>query len=89
MYLHLGQDVSVRYEDIIGVFDLDTSTVSKSTRDFLSEAEKRGQVVYVTSELPKSFIICDRKRNKKGIYIYISQISTAALRGRVINNLDI
>lgn len=57
MYLHLGQDSIIRTRDILGVFDLDTTTVSRHTRDFLTAAEKAGQVVNVTSELPKSFIV--------------------------------
>ena len=43
MFIHLGQDTVVKKEDIIGIFDLDTATVSKRTRDFLSKAEKAGK----------------------------------------------
>lgn len=78
MYLHLGQETVVRTRDILGVFDLDTATVSKHTRAFLASAEKRGQVVNVTSELPKSFIVtCGLKPT-----VYISQISAATLKKR-------
>ena len=45
MYLHLGQDTIVNERDIVGVFDLDNSTVSRHTRDFLSKAQKEGRVV--------------------------------------------
>ena len=37
MYLHIGNGVSVKEKDIIGIFDLDTSTVSKTTKKFLNE----------------------------------------------------
>ena len=40
MYLHLGQDTVVKFDSVLGIFDMDTSTVSKFTRDFLSKAEK-------------------------------------------------
>ena len=43
MYLHLGQDTIVNERDIVGVFDLDNSTVSRHTRDFLSKAQKEGR----------------------------------------------
>ncbi len=79
MYIHLGQDTLVKKDDIIGIFDLDTATVSKRTRDYLSKAEKQGKVINVSFELPKSFIVC-RKGNDK--IIYISQISTATLLKR-------
>ena len=57
MYLHLGQDTILRTKEILGIFDLDTATLSKHTRDFLARAEKEGRVVNVTGELPKSFIV--------------------------------
>ncbi len=57
MYLHLGQDTLVNTKDIIGVFDLDTSTVSRDTRAYLTGAEKAGKVVNVSMELPKSFVV--------------------------------
>lgn len=65
MYLHLGQDKVVSMDEIVGIFDLDTSTVSKATRDYLAKAEKDGCVTNVCTDLPKSFIVCigrDQKR---------------------------
>ena len=55
MYLHLGQDKVVSMDEIVGIFDLDTSTVSKATRDYLAKAEKDGCVTNVCTDLPKSF----------------------------------
>lgn len=81
MYLHLGQDTVVRTKEIIGIFDLDITTVSKHTRKFLTKGEKDGRVVNVTYELPKSFILCKNKRKKKSS-VYISQLSTATLLKR-------
>ena len=42
MYLHLGMDVVVRKCDIIGVFDLDNTSQSHITRDYLRRADKTG-----------------------------------------------
>ena len=41
MYLHLGNETIIRTKDIIGIFDLDSTTVSKRSRDYLAKAEKR------------------------------------------------
>lgn len=80
MYLHLGQETVVREEEVIGIFDLDTSTVSKHTRNFLEKAEKEKKVINVSYELPKSFILCSK--GKKDKRIYISQISSGTLKSR-------
>ena len=58
MYLHLGQSTVITTKDLIGIFDMDVTTVMKSSRDYLSKAEKSGQVVNVSYELPKSFVVC-------------------------------
>ena len=76
MYLHLGNDVVVTTEEIIAMFDIDACTVSKKTRDFLALAQKRGQVVNVSYELPKSFVVCQKDGTTT---VYISQLSTKTL----------
>ena len=79
MYLHLGQEKVIKTENIVGIFDLDTTTVSKQTRNFLNKAEKEGQVEVISSELPKSFILCTEEKEQK---IYLSQISPTTLLKR-------
>ena len=79
MYVHLGVDSLVKEEDIIGIFDLDSTTVSKHTRKFLNEAEKQKQVINVSFELPKSFILCGEKGKTK---VFISQLSSSTLYKR-------
>lgn len=88
MYLHLGQETVVKTRDIIGIFDLDTSTVAKSTRDFLSSSEKRGEVINVTDDLPKTFVVVSPKRDKKS-RVYISQLSSSTLQKRNSNYLGL
>ena len=56
MYLSIGQDMAVRDSAIIGIFDLDNTSTSPRTREFLAQAEKNGEVV-PCDELPKSFIL--------------------------------
>ena len=80
MYLHLGQNTVITHDEIIGIFDLDNTTVSKKTRDYLSKAEKEGRVNVVSYELPKSFIVCSDKNDD--FKIYLSQISCSTLLKR-------
>ena len=67
MYIHLGQETVVREADIVGIFDLDSTTISKHTRNFLNKAEKNGEVITITYELPKSFVLCKGKKERKRI----------------------
>lgn len=82
MYIHLGQETVVLLADVIGIFDLDTSTISKTTRNYLKKAEKDGDVINITYELPKTFIICRDQERPSGRRVYISQISSATLLKR-------
>jgi hypothetical protein len=79
MYLHIGQDAVVYDRDIIGIFDMDNTTYSKISREFLSSAEKSGNVLTVGEDIPKSIVLCDGDRGTK---IYLSQLGTATLKLR-------
>ena len=81
MYLHLGQSTVITTNDLIGIFDMDNTTVMKSTRDYLTKAEKSGEVVNVSYELPKSFVVCTDKKSKSK-KVYITQISPSTLLKR-------
>ncbi len=82
MYIHLGQETVVKKSDVIGIFDLDTATVSKKTRDYLARAEQNGDVVNVTYELPKSFVVCRNSTRASGRIVYISQLASVTLLKR-------
>lgn len=84
MYLHLGQSVMVRQRDVIGIFDLDNTSASFRTRKFLERAEREGRTVTVAEDLPKSFVLCQKEGDKA--LVYLSQLSSATLRGRAENN---
>ncbi len=79
MYLHVGNGESVKAEDIIGIFDLDTATVSKITKKYISENEKTKKVIYNDSDLPRSFIVFSKKDKEK---IILSRISSVGLKQR-------
>lgn len=82
MYLHLGEDTVVNSNKILGIFDMDTSTVNKATRDYLSKAEKEKRVIYVNYDLPRSFIVTEDK-------IYVSPLNTGTLLKRTRQELSL
>lgn len=82
MYLHLGENTVVRTDSIIGIFDMDTSTISKWTKDYLYNATKNKRVINVSMELPKSFVVCNENNEIK---VYVSQISSQTLMKRKSN----
>ncbi|MCH5187228.1 MAG: DUF370 domain-containing protein [Oscillospiraceae bacterium] len=79
MYLHLGGQTVVRERDIVAILDLETTSVSKKTKEFLRINEKMGLMENISDDIPKSYVICNENGNTK---IYISQISSATLLKR-------
>ena len=80
MYLHIGNGKSVRRDKIIGIFDLDTATVTKSGKDFISSMERSGNLIYDDMDLPRSFVLVEEEN---GSVIRLSRISTAGLKLRL------
>lgn len=80
MYIHIGNDYSVNTEDIIGIFDIENTTVEKCTKKLLERAEKNNLCVYTTYEMPKSFIITMKNGIEK---LYISQLSAMTIKKRM------
>lgn len=80
MYINIGQATVIKQEEIIGIFDIDNTTVSKKTRDYLNKAEKKKETYTVSFELPKSFIVCSNKNKKQKVYL--SQLSVQTLQKR-------
>ena len=80
MYINIGSDMAVRDKTIIGIFDLDNTTYSKHTRKFLSEAEKSGEVVTATEDLPKSFLLTSEFGMDR---VYLCQFNAATLEKRM------
>lgn len=79
MFLHLGGDIVVRLKDVIAILDLETTTISKISKEFLKVAEEEGFIVNISDDLPKSFIITEIEKKSK---IYLSPISSATLYKR-------
>lgn len=77
MYLHVGGDYLIRKDKIIGIFDIENTSISKHTRDFFKKSENEKNVINVSYDLPRSFIL--DKNNK----VYISPISPQTLLKRM------
>ena len=81
MSLHLGSSVVIRQRDVVLSRSKIPTTSSRITRDFLTQAQRAGQVVTVGDDLPKSFLLC---RDGAGeITVYLSQLSSATLLKRM------
>lgn len=79
MYIHLGESTVVKKSDVVGIFDLEKTSIEKGTRRFLKEAQEKGEVINVSMDLPRSFVVCIQKGKT---VVYISQISTVTLLKR-------
>ncbi len=79
MYLHLGGQTMVKLRDIVAILDLETTSVSKKTKDFLRINEKNSKILNVSEDIPKSYVICSENGSTK---IYISQMSSSTLLKR-------
>lgn len=80
VYLHIGNNYSVDVRDIVGIFDMDNTTVSGFTNRLLERAEKNREVFYATYELPKSFIITAKNGRNR---VYVSQLAASTLKKRL------
>ncbi len=79
MYLHIGNGKSVQKNKIIGIFDLDTSTISKVGKDFINRMQKLGRVEYEDYDLPRSFVLVEED---DGYKVRLSRISSGGLKMR-------
>lgn len=85
MFLHLGENTVISSSEIIGIFDMDNTTVSKATRDYLSKMQKYKKIIDVSLDLPKSFVLCKDRDSGENV-VYISPISTQTLLKRIQNS---
>lgn len=79
MFLHIGGDVVLPLKNIIAIMDIETTTISKDSKDFLKIAEEEGFIESISQDLPKTFIITEIDKKSK---IYLSPISSVTLQKR-------
>ena len=81
MYLHIGNNVMLPEKHIIGVFDLEITSQSKRTSEFLRQAEEESLVIDACEDIPKSFLVCDHPYHQQ--LVYLSELSSATLQRRM------
>ena len=79
MYLSIGNDMAVRDTSIIGIFDMDNTSTSKRTREFLARSERDGQVV-PCDDLPKSFVLTAEYGLDR---VYLTSLNASTLEKRL------
>lgn len=79
MFIHIGGDVVIPMKNIIAIMDMDTTTISKDTKEFLKIAEEEGFIESISMDLPKSYVITEYEKKSK---IYLSPISSVTLLKR-------
>lgn len=79
MYIHLGSGTIVNSADVIAIMDLESTSMSANTREFLKIVEEEGFVRNVSEEVPKTFVVCEVDGQS---VVYITNISSRALMGR-------
>ena len=79
MYLSIGNDLAVRESSVVGIFDMDNTTTSKRTREFLNKAEEDGQVI-PCDDLPKAFVLTAEYGLNR---IHLTSLSVSTLEKRI------
>ena len=75
MYVHIGGEYAVLIQDIVGIMDLENTSTSRVTREFLRRHEMEGRVVTTTPDLPKSFVVTRE-------CVYITPVTSTTLERR-------
>ena len=79
MYIDIATDFLIRDKNIVGIFDLDNTTVNNHTRNFLNEKQRQNKVIYLIKDLPKSFVLTEDGT------VYIVELSSQILRKRLVS----
>ena len=64
MYLHIGNGITVKKKDVIGIFDLDSSTVSHITKGYINKNQRDGNISYGDMDLPRTFVLVEEEKEK-------------------------
>lgn len=78
MYIHLGRDYVLNDRDVIGIFSLETTTITPRGREFLNYAQKNGAVVTLSDDLPQCYVLAGAPVDT----VYLSELSSAAMKRR-------
>lgn len=79
MFVNLENEISIKKSEIIGIFNLDTASVSPVTRDFLKKESEEMKIVYAGKRVPESFVLADNGISET---VYISSFLADTLVSR-------
>ncbi len=71
--------MAVSLNEIVAIMDIEKTTTTQISREFLKKSEEAGTVISISDDLPKSFIVTVRDEQQK---VYLSPISTSTLNKR-------
>ncbi len=83
-YLQLEKGESIEKSEIIGIFDIETASVSQGTKELFKRKDEERGVISLSNDLPKSFLVVD------GEYVdsvYITGLSTESIKKRLDNKI--
>jgi hypothetical protein len=83
--LHIGEEKIVFIKDIIAIMDIEKTTTSNNTREYLKICEERGMIETIGTDIPKSFIVTMQNGKQT---VYLSPISSATLNKRIKKDTD-
>lgn len=76
MYIHIGGNITLPADKIIGIFDIEKTSVNKEVNSYLQKLGKQGRIYYVSYDMPKSFVVTEK-------YVYITNVSVFTLKKRM------
>lgn len=83
MFVNIGANTIIKKKDIVAVFDIETTTGSETTREYLRRSNKRSEIVTLTEDLPRAMVLCN---SRNGMALYITDVSSAAIKRRMADN---
>ena len=57
LFLHIGKLMVIREKEIVGIFDMDSATVSSASKSFLQKKEAADALYMTSYDLPRSFVL--------------------------------
>lgn len=79
MFVNLENDISIKKTEIIGIFNMDTATVSPVTKDYIKNAGRDMKIVYASKRVPESFVLTHNGYTES---VYMSSFSVDTVLGR-------
>ena len=80
MYIHIGDDIGVLTRKVIGIFNLENSTIGPITRKFLKDAEDNNQVTNTSQKMPKAFVVTD---GPDGVDVFLTSNNAETIYERI------